>query len=77
MYLAQDTGALDRKVALKFLPEKMRRDPEDKRRFLREARSAAALDPAFVCNIFEIGLAEGKDFISMEYVQLGLASPNA
>lgn len=44
VYLAQDTGPLDRKVALKFLPEKMRRDGSARTRFQREARSAAALD---------------------------------
>ena len=68
VYLAEDTK-LDRKVALKFLPEEMQRDETARKRFLREAKSAAALDHPYVCNIFEIGEAEGKDFISMEYVQ--------
>ena len=68
VYLAQDTGPLGRKVALKFLPREMQLDPTARQRFLREAASAAALDHPYVCNIFEIGEAEGKDFISMEYV---------
>jgi len=40
VYLAQDTGPLDRKVALKFLPQEMLQDPEARQRFLREAQSS-------------------------------------
>ncbi len=36
VFLAQDT-TLDRKVALKFLPEQMQHDSTAKKRFLREA----------------------------------------
>ncbi|MDA2925329.1 protein kinase, partial [Acidobacteria bacterium AH-259-L09] len=68
VFLAQDT-LLDRKVALKFLPDFMQQDPTARKRFLREAKSAAALDHPFICKIYETGEAEGKDFISMEYVQ--------
>jgi len=68
VYLAQDT-TLDRKVALKFLTEEMQQDSTARKRFLREAKSAAALDHPFICHIHEVGEAEGKSFISMEYVQ--------
>ncbi len=68
VYLAQDT-TLDRKVALKFLPEELEQDPMTRKRFLREAKSAAALDHPYVCQIHEVGEVEGKSFISMEYVQ--------
>ena len=68
VYLAQDTK-LDRKVALKFMIQAMQRDETARRRFLREAKSAAALDHPFICKIYETGQAQGKDFISMEYVQ--------
>ncbi len=68
VFLAQDT-TLDRKVALKFLPEEMQQDSTAKKRFLREAKSAAALDHPYICHIHEVGEVEGKSFIAMEYVQ--------
>jgi len=68
VFLAQDT-TLDRKVALKFLPEELQQDATAKKRFLREAKSAAALDHPYICHIHEVGEMEGKSFISMEYVQ--------
>ncbi|MDA2928026.1 serine/threonine protein kinase, partial [Acidobacteria bacterium AH-259-G07] len=68
VFLAEDTS-LDRKVALKFLPDFMQEDPTARKRFLREAKSAAALDHPYICHIHEIGEADGKNFIAMEYVE--------
>ena len=68
VFLAEDTS-LDRKVALKFLPDFLQEDPTARKRFLREAKSAAALDHPFICKIYEVGETDGKDFISMEYVK--------
>ena len=68
VYLAQDTGPLDRKVALKFPSQEMQQDPMARQRFLREARSAAALDHPYVCHIHEVGEDGDQSFISMEYV---------
>ncbi|MDA2923148.1 protein kinase [Acidobacteria bacterium AH-259-L09] len=67
VFLAEDTS-LDRKVALKFLPEELQQDLIAHKRFLREAKSAAALDHPFICKIYEVGEAAGRDFIAMEYV---------
>ena len=48
VYLAEDTR-LDRKVALKFLPHYLQQDEVAQKRFVREGKSAAAIDhrPSF------------------------------
>jgi TolB-like protein/tRNA A-37 threonylcarbamoyl transferase component Bud32 len=67
VFLAEDTS-LRRRVALKFLPPEMRQNVEARKRFIREARSAAALDHPYICHINEVAESEGRDFIVMEYV---------
>src|SRR5512136_989661 len=67
VFLAEDSS-LHRKVALKFLPPDLQRDPVARQRLLREARSAAALENPFICHINEVGESGGRDFIVMEYV---------
>jgi len=67
VFLAEDSS-LHRKVALKFLPPEMQQDAAAHKRFVREARSAAALDHPYICSIHEVGESEGKGFIVMEYV---------
>jgi serine/threonine-protein kinase len=68
VFLAED-ASLHRKVALKFLPTEMQQDDTARKRFIREARSAAALDHPYICHINEVGESEGQDFIAMEYVE--------
>jgi TolB-like protein/predicted Ser/Thr protein kinase len=68
VYLADDT-ALGRKVALKFLPAYLEHDETARKRFIREARSAAAIDHPYICKIYEVGEVEDKHFIAMEYVE--------
>ncbi len=67
VFLAEDTS-LHRKVALKFLAPEMQQDPTAHKRFIREARSAAALDHPYICHINEVGESDGQNFIVMEYV---------
>ncbi len=69
VYLARDTGPLERQVALKFLPEAMRRDQSYRQRFLNEARNAAALDHPYICKIYDVHETEGQSYIAMEYVE--------
>ena len=68
VYLAQDTS-LDRKVAIKFLPEEMQKDAKARVRLVREAKAAASLDHPFICKIFETGEFEAKAYIVMEYIE--------
>jgi tetratricopeptide (TPR) repeat protein len=68
VYLAHDTR-LDRRVAVKLLPARLAADQEAARRFLREARTAAALDHPHICAIHEVGEDAGRSFIVMQYVE--------
>jgi len=68
VFLAEDT-VLGRKVALKFLAKDALEDPLARARFLREAKSAAAIDDPFICKIYETGEVDGEPFIAMEYVE--------
>jgi serine/threonine protein kinase len=69
VYLARDL-TLERDVAIKILPAG-RGDPDDTRkRLLREAQAAAALDHPNICAIYEVGEApDGSAFIVMQYVE--------
>jgi serine/threonine protein kinase len=67
VYRAEDMS-LKRTVALKFLMPDLVRDPTAKKRFLKEAQAASALDHPNICTIHEISEAdEGLLFICMAF----------
>jgi len=68
VYKAEDTK-LKRTVALKFLPQHLTANETDKARFIQEAQAAAALNHNNVCTIYDIQEHEGRQYISMEYVE--------
>jgi serine/threonine-protein kinase len=62
---------LHRQVALKILSPALAADEEFRRRFIRESRSAAAVDDPHIVPVFEAGEANGVLFIAMRYVPGG------
>lgn len=67
VYKARDTH-LDRFVAIKVLPPAKMADPDRKRRFVQEAKTASALNHPHIVTIYDIDQSDGVDFIAMEYV---------
>src|ERR1700687_145686 len=68
VYLAQDTQ-LGRRVAIKFLSPELVADERANKRLVKEARAAATLDHPNICSIYEVGEADGRSFIAMQYIE--------
>ncbi len=70
VFRAQDER-LQRQVALKILSPALGTDEAFRHRFIRESRSAAAVDDPHIIPVFEAGDADGVLFIAMRYVPGG------
>src|SRR5919199_3630541 len=68
VYKARDEK-LDRWVALKVLTPEAVAQVDRRRRFLQEARAASALNHPHILTVYEIGEADGKPYMAMEYIQ--------
>jgi eukaryotic-like serine/threonine-protein kinase len=68
VYLAEDLS-LRRTVAIKFLPAELVADEKSRKRFLREAQLASALDHPNICHVYEIAETNGLYYIVMQYLE--------
>lgn len=62
-------ASLNRYVAIKVLADSLAHDESIKQRFLREARSMAALNDPHIIQIYFIGEDEGQTYFVMEFVE--------
>ena len=67
VYRADDL-TLDQPVALKFLPEEVAAHPDRLAQFHAELRTARQVSHKNVCRLYDLGEADGRPFLTMEYV---------
>jgi TolB-like protein/tetratricopeptide (TPR) repeat protein/predicted Ser/Thr protein kinase len=68
VYRARDL-TLHRDVALKFLTIDILDDRLAREKILQEARAISALNHPNICTIYEVGEAEGRPYLAMEYLE--------
>jgi hypothetical protein len=67
VYRADDL-LLGQAVALKFLPERLKDDPDRLKRFYAEVRIAQQISHPAVCRIHDLRHVDGQPFLSMEFI---------
>jgi tetratricopeptide (TPR) repeat protein/tRNA A-37 threonylcarbamoyl transferase component Bud32 len=68
VYKAEDTK-LKRVVAIKRMAPRLQQNEQDRRRFLREAQQASALNHPNIASIYDVIEEQGEIFLIMEYVE--------
>ena len=68
VYRADDLK-LAQPVALKFLPDHLLSDAAALARFHREVRVARQVSHKNICRVYDIGEADGRHFLSMEFIK--------
>jgi eukaryotic-like serine/threonine-protein kinase len=68
VYRARDTR-LGRDVAIKVLPAHLSASPEARQRFEREARAISQLTHAHICTLYDVGSADGTEYLVMELLE--------
>jgi serine/threonine protein kinase/Flp pilus assembly protein TadD len=68
VYLAEDSK-LKRRVAIKFLPQHISENEEERKRFEIEAQATAALNHPNIATIHSIEESDGQMFFVMEYIE--------
>ncbi len=67
IYEAEDQW-LNRRVALKVLRSDLPSEHIERKRFLREARAMAAIQHENVCTIYQVGEADGRPYMAMQFL---------
>jgi serine/threonine protein kinase len=68
VYLAED-ARLNRKVALKILPENFAADLNNSGRFEQEAKAVSALNHPNILTVYEFGVDDGRHFLATELIE--------
>ncbi|HEY1097593.1 MAG TPA: serine/threonine-protein kinase, partial [Myxococcota bacterium] len=68
IYLARQTGVVDRLVILKSLLPQLAEDDQALAQFLDEARILGSINHPNVCALLDVGEFEDQHFIAMEYI---------
>ena len=68
VHLAEDSR-LNRKVALKILPQHLSDRAELRERFERKARAVSSLNHPHICTLYDIGEQDGIHYLVMEHLE--------
>jgi len=68
VYLAEDVQ-LGRRIAIKVPHFDPTEDPDQLRRFYREARTAARIEHPNICPVFDVGEIEGIHYLTMPFIE--------